>query len=344
MKAVALTGIRHLELIEVPSPSIRHDSEVLLKIEKVGICGSDMHYFETGRIASRAAQFPYVVGHECSATVVECGPKVTRTRVGDQVAVDPAMSCHECDQCRAGREHTCRRLRFLGCPGEADGCLSEFIRMPESSLYRTTGTLSLEQACLCEPLSIGLYAVRLARLAKGASAAILGSGPIGLCVLLAARAAGAAPVFMTDRISHRVAFARRVGADWSGNRDTQNVVKETLAQQPGGLDVAFECAGQQETLDQAVELLKPGGTLAIVGIPRDDRVSFVIDLLRRKEITIVNVRRQNRCVQPAIDLIASKSVNADQLLTHRFRPEQAQEAFERVAGYHDGVIKALIEF
>lgn len=344
MKAVALTGLRQLEVLELAAPRIQKAQEVLLKIERVGICGSDMHYFETGRIADRAAPFPFRLGHECSATVLETGGGVTRVTAGDAVAVDPAMSCFACDQCRQGRPHTCRKLRFLGCPGEAEGCLGELLVMPENSLYPTGGRLTWDQAALCEPLSIGLYAARLASPLEDARVAILGSGPIGLCAMLAARQARAESVFMTDRLPYRVEFARGMGCDWAGNPDAEDVPAALQQAAPGGLDVVFECAGQQATLDQGVALLKPGGKLVIVGIPREDRVSFHIDSLRRKEIAVINVRRQNDYVQPAIESIANGAIRPDALVTHRFKLEQAQEAFEMVAHYANGVIKVMIEF
>lgn len=344
MKAIALTALRRLELLELPTPVLRLPHEVLVQVRCVGVCGSDMHYYETGRIASRQVPFPFVLGHECSGVVMAVGAAVQRVKLGDEVAVDPAMSCGACDQCRAGRPHTCRQLRFLGCPGEAAGCLSELIVMPEASIYRTYRRLNLTQAALCEPLSIAVYATRLARLQPGMRVGILGAGPIGLCVMLAARHAGADGIWMTDRLDYRVAFARRHGATWAGNPDRQDVVHAILHAQPDGLDVVFECAGQQAALDQAVDVLKPGGTLAIIGIPREERVSFHIDSLRRKEITVVNVRRQNQCVQTAMDWIASGAVQPEFLVTHTFGPEQAADAFERVANYRDGVIKAMIEF
>lgn len=344
MKAIALTGLRQLELTDAPAPRLERETDVLLRIEKVGICGSDLHYFETGRIATRVVRFPFIVGHECSGTVLATGARVTRVKAGDQVAVDPAMSCADCDQCRAGRPHTCRHLKFLGCPGEYEGCLCERLVLPEACLFPTRGRVTLEQAALCEPFSIGLYAVRLSQLAAGADAAILGAGPIGLSVLLAARQARVGAVWMTDPVPERMALARRLGAVWSGNPAREEVVSAILYQQPAGLDVVFECAGQQETLDQGVALLKPGGKLLLVGIPQETRVSFLIDALRRKELTLLNVRRQNHCLQPALDLVAAGTVNLDPLLTHRFQPAQAQTAFELVAARGDGVIKALIEF
>ncbi len=344
MLAVVLTELRKLEIRQLPSPVLSKDTDVLLKVEKVGVCGSDVHYFETGRIGPRQVEFPFLMGHECAGTVIQAGRAVKRVRAGDQVAVDPAMPCHQCDQCCQGRQNTCRHLSFLGCPGEAPGCLSEFIVMPEECLYPLRGKLTLQQAVLCEPLSIGIYAVKQSHLPTHGEAAILGSGPIGLSVLLAARQQGARQVFMTDKIDHRVNIARQAGAAWSGNPDHADIVSTILKEAPEGLDVVYECAGQQETLDQAVELLKPGGRLMLVGIPREERIYFKIDLLRRKEITLINVRRQNDCVQAAIDLIASRAAPVDFMVTHHCAPEQAQEAFDRVADYRDGVIKAMIDF
>lgn len=344
MKAVALTGPRKVEIVRVPAPAVRSDTDVLLKIERVGVCGSDIHYYETGRIGARIVEFPFIFGHECSATVMQAGPGATRVRVGEVVAIDPAMPCHQCDQCRDGRENTCRHLTFLGCPGEAPGCLSEFLVMPEECLFPLGGKLTPEQAALCEPLSIGIYAVQQARLRPGGAVAVLGAGPIGLCALLAAQSQGASVVYMTDRLEARVATARQAGAAWAGNPDRENVVNTILSRHPDGMDAVFECAGQQATMDQAVELLKPGGRLMLVGIPREERVSFVIDLLRRKEISIINVRRQNRCVQAAIDLIAANPSHFDFLMTHRSSLEEAPAAMELVASYSDGVLKAIIDF
>jgi L-iditol 2-dehydrogenase len=124
-----------LEVQEVPDPKVVRDTDVLLKIEKVGICGSDVHYFETGRIGSQVVTFPFIVGHECAATVAGVGPAVTRVRVGEQVVVDPAIACHECDQCRRGRENTCFKTKFLGTPGQSEGCLCEYIVMPDECCY-----------------------------------------------------------------------------------------------------------------------------------------------------------------------------------------------------------------
>jgi len=265
-------------------------------------------------------------------------------KVGDKVVVDPAVSCHRCDQCKSGRENTCRKLRFLGTPGQGNGCLSEYIVMPQESCFPTGGAITIEQAVLCEPFAIGVYAVKQSQIVTGARVAILGSGPIGLSCMAAAQAQDAAAIYMTDILDYRIRIAREAGATWVGNPQKQNIVSAILKHEPLGLGIVYECAGQQSTLDEAVDLLTPGGTLMLVGIPRFERVSFLIDKIRRKEITLINVRRQNECTQTAIDLIASGKADLDFMITHRFKLERTQDAFDLVAGYRDGVVKALIEF
>jgi len=342
MKAMVLTGLKQMAMGEVQDPVIENDTDVLLKVGTVGVCGSDVHYYLTGRIGSQVVEYPYRVGHEFAGAVEAVGKGVTRVKPGDRVAVDPAMACGTCDQCLAGREHTCRNLRFLGCPGQADGCLSERIIMPEGSCFPIGSGTSLEHAALAEPLSIGVYAVKTSIPLAGARIGILGCGPIGMSVLLPACLADAERIYVTDKIDERLALAERGGSTWTGNPDRQDIVGAIRAEEPLLLDAVFECCGEQEALDQAVQLLKPGGKLMLIGIPTVDRVSFPMDDLRRKELCIQNVRRQNECMQDAIDLVESGKLDVDFLITHRFALEQTQEAFDLVADYRDGVMKAMV--
>jgi L-iditol 2-dehydrogenase len=342
MRAALLTGLRQMEIREVPAPTLVGPRDVLLRVEAVGVCGSDVHYYATGRIGGLVVEYPFMVGHECAGTVLEVGAQVSEVSIGQRVAVDPLVTCGQCDQCRLGRRHTCRAQRFLGCPGQLPGALGEYLVMPAECCYALPDSMSLGQAVMVEPFSIGLYAQRMARLQPGARIAILGCGPIGLCVMLAVRAADACTIYATDLIPERLQVARRCGADWVGNPRQENIVTSIGAREPLGMDFVFECAGEQETLDQGVELLKPGGTLLLLGIPEVERVSFSIHTMRRKELRLENVRRQNDCVAPAIELIARGVVNVDPLLTHHFPLEQTQKAFELVASYGDGVVKALI--
>ncbi len=344
MKAARLTGLRRMEIQEVPVPRIRGEKDVLLRMAAVGVCGSDVHYYAEGGIGSQKVRYPHTVGHEGAAVVEAVGPRVARVRPGDRVAIEPAVSCHACDQCRAGRPHTCRNLRFLACPGELDGCLSEYIVMPEECCYPIPATMSLEQAALSEPLSIGVYAVRQSIPMESARIGIFGVGPIGLSVMLPALAAGAERVYVIDPLDYRLRIAADHGAWWAGNPETTDVVAEITAREPLLLDCVFECCGRQEALDQGMQLLKPGGKFMLIGIPEFDRYTFLADVARRKELCFQNVRRQNGCVQAALDLIAAGRIAPDFMITHRMPFTETAAAFDLVDRYAGGVVKAMIEF
>jgi threonine dehydrogenase-like Zn-dependent dehydrogenase len=215
--------------------------------------------------------------------------------------------------------------------------------MPKENCFPTKGRLTLEEAALCEPFAIGVYVVKQSRLTKNDKIAILGSGPIGLSCLVAAKIQKAGKICATDKLDYRVDFAKKTGAYWAGNPGKCDIVKAIHEIEPDGVDIAYECAGQQEAIDQAIEILRPGGKLILVGIPEVERISFAIDKIRRKEITIVNDRRQNRCTEEAIKLVASGKTKIDSFATHRFKLERAKDAFDLVSDYGDGVIKAMIE-
>jgi len=344
MRAMRLTGIREMAMEDTPDPVIAAPDEVLIRILRVGVCGSDVHYYTTGRIGSQVVSYPFTVGHECAGVVEAVGEGVSRFQPGDRVAIDPAMPCGQCDQCLGNRPHTCRKLRFLGCPGQAEGSLSEFIVMPEHSCFPLAPSLSLDEGVLSEPLAIGVYACALAGDLQGARIGILGSGPIGLSVLLPARHYGAESIYMTDKIPERLALALQMGADWTGNPDTADTTAAIAAEAPLLLDYVFECCGQQEAVDQAVALLKPGGKLLMIGIPEVDRIAFEIDVMRRKEICFQNVRRQNECTGPTLDLMTEKVIDALPMVTHHFSFEETKAAFDLVTAYGDGVMKAMIHF
>ena len=344
MKSMMLTGIREMKMFDIPVPAIINDTDVLIKMKRLGVCGSDVHYYNLGKIGSQIVQFPFPVGHEGAGEVAGLGRSVKNLKIGQRIAIEPAMPCGECDQCLSGRQHTCKKLRFLGCPGQAAGCLSEFIVMPESSCIPIPDTISYDQAAISEPLAIGVYAVKQSIPMKDAKIGILGFGPIGMSVLLPALAQGAGKVYVTDKIDSRLAIASKSGAEWIGNPDKEDVVSLVKEREPLLLDVVFECCGKQEAVDQAIEMLKPGGKLMIIGIPEFNRWSFSVDKLRHKEITITNVRRQVNCVETALEMMESRQVDVSLMPTHRFSFQDTQKAFDLVAGYKDGVMKAMIDF
>jgi L-iditol 2-dehydrogenase len=333
-----------MKMYEIPKPEIINDDDVLIKMKTLGVCGSDVHYYKHGKIGSQVVKFPFAVGHEGAGEVIAVGKGVKHISAGQRIAIEPAMHCGECDQCLAGRSHTCRKLKFLGCPGQADGCLSEYIVMPERSCIPISDSLSYDQAAISEPLAIGVYAVKQSIPMKRAKIGILGFGPIGMSVILPAIAQGAEKVYVSDKIDERLTLAEKCGATLTINPDKKDLVEIVKDKEPLLLDVVFECCGKQEAIDQAIEMLKPGGKLMIIGIPEFSRWSFSVDKLRHKEITITNVRRQVNCVEDALEMMENKHVDVSLMPTHRFSFDETQKAFELVADYKDGVMKAMIDF
>ena len=344
MKAMVLTDLLKIDIVDKPDPVIKKPDDVLVRMKSVGVCGSDIHYYKEGRIGSQVVKFPFTLGHEGAGIVEMVGQSVRNVKPGDRIAFDPSMPCYKCDQCLAGRPHTCRNILFMGCPEQADGCLSEFIVIPSSSCYPLDDNTSFDQAALSEPLSIGLYATMLGGNMKNARIAILGSGPIGISVMLSAKHYGAERVYMTDLLEERLTLARSMGAGWTGNPDSEDIVGSILEKESLQLDVVFECCGKQEALNQAITLLKPGGRLVIVGVPSFENWIIGTDEMRKKELSIQNLRRQNEALHTTLELIARGKIRPDPMKTHTFGLDRVADAFDLVAGYRDGVMKAMINF
>jgi L-iditol 2-dehydrogenase len=344
MKAMMLTGIKAMEMKEVPEPVLVNPKDVKIKMSVVGVCGSDIHYYTQGQIGSQIVKYPFTIGHEGAGVVVETGPEVKRVKKGDLIAIEPAMPCWKCDQCLEGRHHTCRNLKFLGCPGQASGCLMEYLVMPEESCFPLNGKLTADHGSISEPLAIGVYAVKKSGGVKNLKIGILGYGPIGMSVMLAAKAAGADSFFVTDKIEPRLSIAKKEGAVYTGNPLTEDVVKSIYKMENLGMDVVFECCGQQDAFDQAIQILKPGGRLIGIGIPEFERWSMNVETTRRRGISIQFIRRQVDCVENALEMMENGEINVSNMVTHRFPFHQTKEAFDLVSGYKDGVMKAMIDF
>lgn len=343
MKRVVLTGIRKMEVTKAIIPQISGQGEVKIKLSTIGVCGSDIHYYAEGKIGSQVVEYPYPVGHECSGIIVEAGEKVTNVVIGDLVVVDPSVHCGECDQCKSGRPHTCRNNKFLGCPGQLDGCLAEYIVMPDFTCFPVSGKLNPVQAALIEPLTIGVYTVNLAKIVNNnTTVGIFGAGPIGLSILMKLLADGVKNIGMIEPLEYRLTKAKEIGAAYLINPEKENVEEKVFEMEELLLDVVFEASGEQDAVTNAIKILKPGGKLVLVGIPPEAQYTFNMDLMRRKEITVLNVRRQNHCVEEAIELVVSGKVDVEKMVTHNFTLEETPIAFDIVEAYKDGAIKAMI--
>ncbi len=343
MKTAYFVAPREICIVEEPAPRAPAPGEVLVRIDRLGVCGSDIHYYLEGRIGDQVLNYPASLGHECAGTIVATGSGVNFLSPGTLVAIDPAISCGRCDQCRRGRAHTCRHLRFLGAPGEAPGAAAEYRLLPAENCYPIPSNLSLEEAVLAEPLSVAFHAVRLGAITPGMKVAVIGCGPIGLCVAAVLRLAGTAAIYASELLDYRRELALRFGCHRALDPQTEDIAAQILAEEPFGLDVVFECSGDPAVIDLAQLLLTPGGTLVIVGITPQPSVNFNIHRMRRSELTFRNVRRQVGCMEQALSALSLGLVPGRLLITHVLPFANINEAFELVAAHERGVVKAIVD-
>jgi len=342
MRASRLHGIRNLRLEELPRP-VPGPGEVLLKVASVGVCGSDVHYYLHGRIGSQVVTGPIIMGHEFSAWVVELGAGVAEPAVGQLVAVDPGISCGRCEPCQQGHPNLCPHVRFCGTP-PIDGVFAEYTAMPAANCFPLPDGFDPAAGALLEPLGIALHAVDLAHLKPGQTVAVLGAGPIGLLIAAVARAAGAAAIYMTEPLADRRRFALAYVADAALNPAEADVVAEIERLTGGrGVDAAFEAAGAPETPQQAAAVARIGGKVILAGIPADDTLTMNAGTVRHKGLTLKLVRRMKYTYPRAIRLVQTGQVDVLPLATHRFPLARIAEAFDLVAGYQDGVLRAMIQ-
>jgi len=342
MRAVVLTAPRKLHFTERPVP-VPAEGEVLIRVQAVGVCGSDVHYYRDGRIGNRVVTGPLVLGHEFAGEVAVIGPGVEGWKVGERVAVDPTVPCGQCEFCRQGLIHVCPSVNFSGTP-PTDGGYQEFFLSRPANLHRLPQGLSVAEGAMVEPLAVAVHAVNLAQLKAGETVAILGAGSIGLTVLQVARDRGARVVVVTEPLPARRALAAKLGAEQVLNPQEDEAIAMALNLTDGlGPDVVFECAGSLQTPQQAIDMCRPRGRVLWVGIPPGDTITLSIHEARRKELTLLMARRFLATYPQAIDLAASGKADLACLITHRFGLAETEAAFAVVEQYADGVIKALIE-
>jgi len=342
MREALLTAPGRIEHRDKPWDKELSPGEVRIRIASVGICGSDIHYFRHGGIGEQRVQYPFRMGHECSGTIEAVNDPESILNVSDKVAIDPLVSCGTCFQCESGRLHTCLNQVFLGSPGQLSGALAEYLDLPSANCFKIPQKMSSAEGVMVEPLSIAIHAARFLNKRDLKTVGIIGCGPIGLCVLEICKLLGAGEIYATDKLNYRVDLAKERGAQYAANPLHKDIAADINSLSPQGCSAVFECAGEQDAMDQGLELLQPGGILLQIGIPQT--ISFKIDphLCRRKEIRIQNVRRQNNSIREAIDYINTKQVHVGHMITHQFDFDYVQEAFELVEQYGDEVVKALV--
>ena len=327
MRTARLHAVGDLRVADEPMPDATPGMS-LVQVTAVGICGSDLHWWDEGAIGDAKLTHPLVLGHEGAGVIAE-GP-----RAGQRVAIDPAIPCQTCRACRDGYRNLCYRLKFSG-HGDTDGMMREFMAWPTTALHPLPDRVSDADGAMLEPLGVAIHSVDLGHLPFGGTASVIGCGPIGLLLIEVLKVAGASSVLAVEPLAHRREAAERLGADEVIDPASFDEALRV------GVDVAFEAAGNNEGVELAMASVRPGGRVVLAGIPGDDVIRFGASLARRKGLTIAMVRRMNEVYPRAISLAERGVVDLGSVVTSRTGLGEIPAAFG-AAARRTG-LKAIIE-
>lgn len=310
--------------------------EVLVEVSAVGICGSDVHYYEHGRIGHYVVESPMVIGHEAAGTIVDTGAQVDAGRIGELVALEPGVPCRHCEQCMAGRYNLCPDVQFFATP-PVDGAIASHVTIDADFAHPAPTGMSAVQAAMAEPTSVGVWAARKTRISVNDRVLVMGAGPVGLLAAQVARAHGARRVVVSDVNEHRLSLARDLGLETANAGSGLSSDGHDVAE----FDVLLECSGAQAALSSGIAALAPAARIALIGMGADD-VSIPVPLVQGRELTISGVFRYAHCYPAALRMIASGAVRADPLITHHFALDETEDAM--TIGRRDPeAIKSVVE-
>lgn len=321
--------------IDDPGPG-----EVQVRVEAVGVCGSDMHAYTEGAVGGSANVYPMLLGHEPAGRIVKAGAGVTGLAAGDRGALEPALYCYHCEFCLSGHHNVCANIRFLSTPNHP-GFFRELVNLPAANFQLIPSAMSYGEAALAEPLAIAIHSLRLASIGPGETVAVIGAGPIGLLTIAALRATQAGRIWAVDPLAHRRELARGIGAD--AVLEPGEAVEEILrGTGQRGVDCAIDCAAGEDTTSQAAQITRNAGRVVLTGIHRTAFVQVDASAMRRKELTLFNVRRSNHETEEALELLGAQAAWFAPLLTHTREIERIDEAFAIASQYRDGVGKMIV--
>lgn len=342
MKVSVMTGIRAVELEEREIPKIG-DDEVLIRVMDCGICGSDIHYYEHGRIGNYVVDKPMILGHECAGEIVKTGKNVENVKPGDKVAVEPGYTCGKCEFCKKGLYNLCPDVIFLATP-PYDGAFAEFIKYPADMVFKLPDNMDTVEGALLEPFCVGLHAVRQSEGKLGDSAVILGAGCIGLCTLLALQASGIHRVYVTDMIQKRLEMAESLGATGIINASEKDAADEIMRLTDGqGVDLVFETAGTKMTTQQTAQMVKRGGCIVLVGMAANPIFEFDFGTLQNKEAMLHTVFRYRNLYPSAIEAVSKGNIPLKKIVTDEYNLEHISEALEDSINRKNEIVKAVVK-
>ncbi|MDY3121974.1 NAD(P)-dependent alcohol dehydrogenase [Suipraeoptans intestinalis] len=343
MKACVLTGKRKLEWTEreIPQPG---KGEIQIQLKHVGICGSDLHFYQEGRLANWELKEPLILGHEPGGVVSAIGEGVEGFDIGDKVAIEPAVPCGKCENCRKGHYNLCKNIKMLAIPKERDGVFSEYCIHDATMCYKLPEKVGTMEGGLIEPLCVGLHGAEISNAKIGETAIILGSGCIGLCVLMSLKARGVEEIYVADVLDKRLERAKELGATRVFN-STRESIEEFAKKLPGGgADQVYECAGNRITTLQTCRLIRRAGKVTLVGVSPEPVLELDIATLNAMEGTIYTMYRYRNLYPQAIKAVESGAIPLKKIVSHVFEFQNCVDALEESLNNKEEIIKGVIEF
>lgn len=342
MKTAIMTDLRKVEFTQRPIPKIR-ENEVLVKVEYVGVCGSDLHFYEQGHIGDVKVSFPFVLGHEAAGTVVEVGSRVKHLKEGDRVALEPGKTCGSCEFCKTGRYNLCPDVEFFATP-PYDGVFQEYVAHEAALCFPLPDHMDTMSGALIEPLAVGFHAVNQGNAHAGQTAVIMGAGCIGLVNLIALKSVGVSNIFVVDVLEKRLRKAKELGASHVIDASREPVL-ETIMNLTGqkGCDLALEAAGTELTTRQAIQAVKKGATIVLLGYSSSGEMTLPMSLALDKEITFKTVFRYRHIYPMAIEAVADGRAPVKEIVTNVYEFKDIQEGLEDCVNHKADIVKAVIK-
>lgn len=342
MKVAVMTGPMKMEWQErdIPKPG---SGELQIKLEYVGVCGSDLHFYSEGRLANWVPDEPLVLGHEPGGVVSGIGAGVTGFAIGDRVALEPGVPCGECETCLKGHYNLCKAIRFMAIPKEKDGVFSEYCTHAASQTFKLPDNVSTMEGALMEPLSVGMHACELSEAKLGESAVVLGAGCIGLVTLMALKARGINEIYVADVLDKRLEKAKELGATRVFNSKTEDLEAFVKALPGGGVDQVYECAGNRITTLLSCKLIRRAGKVTLVGVSPEPVLEIDVATLNAMEGTVYSVYRYRNLYPAAIGAVSSGLIPLKEIVSHTYDFKDVIDGVDYNLKHKEDVIKAVIK-
>lgn len=343
MNVCVLTGKQKLEWVErdIPQPG---KGELQIKLEYVGVCGSDLHFYQEGQLANWTLDGPLALGHEPGGVVTGIGEGVKGFGIGDKVSIEPAVPCGQCEDCRKGNYNLCTNIKMLAIPGERDGVNAEYCTHDASMCYKLPENMTTLEGAMIEPLAVGMHATELSDARIGETAIVLGSGCIGLCTVMSLKARGVSEIYVADVMDKRLEKAMEVGATRVFNSTRESIEEYARTLPGGGADQVYECAGNRVTTLQSCRLIKRAGKVTLVGVSPEPVLELDIATLNAMEGVVYSVYRYRNLWPKAIAAVSSGAIPVKDIVSHEFDFKDCIEAIEYSLNHKDEVIKAVVKF